>query len=1456
MEGPKCNAPLDVQFPSVDVETENSGQNDGDKKAAVIMLLHSLQEAFKIENEIPDAISEFQRIDIDTTGHLHFVLSNIKNHLRKVLALSCLSHVRLEYLLRLRRLCESCLNSAQIIEFKLEDKQGRKRQALMSGCGLLSGYICLLIRSGGRQEIQPCSESLFQTVTGALRNVLETCIIQTLILANQLKSFAATEPFASLISACEQLIEILTTLGGAIKLPETVLDTLESTALLLLLADTGAKTSLRKLRTAALDLVVQLFHYYPSRRPSIVAEILISLKKTKASQSFRDVKLLKGGSIQVLSALIMRIIQSAASAYSHFSEGNTSSASGLVLEVDRLKALRTEIRHPSVKSTKKGKPTSSQALSALVSPLLETATKTATQIIDFVIGRAIGSDKTRDESFRNLLCIFVEDFALSFDCPEWPAAELLLRLILFKMIQLLDADETTSTVKLMAVDVLGLMGAAISRLNVEVRHTAKSEDLKKSFSWYPKNIIEGMLQLKPPLVDITLLGGPFHVSVEYLTALEPQIDGAVGYLTAQWAFNAYDSTGTDTDPKNGTKEGSLLAAKLQKMITEKVYEPKAFGPHCVSASSARLAYSLTLLRSQFCDSFSRVMEAVLDSTRSLHAPIRCRSLKVLLQILEADPFLIDSTPAIVASISGRTKDRSVLVRLSSLGCMELTPNLGVELMPDILRCITDESVAVRKRAMRILKGIYPHVDANARSEIAKALLYRTAVDSDQELALKIIKEIWISPHTPASTKKISSKTTLAMTSQLCLMAKIVQKDRRLSSILTTALQVICLHPEGGSAVLRVYSLFVATMFSMVDKSTAGANTSVDAATTFQLILIFAKTNANIFKRQQIQLLQPYLSNIGTREDVMVYRYVISILHHTLSLVSDIDPEFLRSTSRVLMKQIALFKRAILNEVIPCLWAIGEKLGDNKPLTNLALSCLEYIQRRVDFRFHDSINEKAVRKVKKLLLIVSICGRHCHFEAQPEPFRIKFTGCHSISRFMIGTFLPFSSFNQPTEIREAALDAICRICQVQPKYFTSSVVTTLFEQAFEERNSLLETVILQAFKEFLIAEEQHPKVSSRVTANLDDIGDSESLIDGVAAFITQKFMINRKDLHRIALATQGDQALLVIEVLSSMTRQGLLHPKECAQICIALGTSQNVKIAELSLGMLQALHLKFKSIIENVYLQAVDMTYEYQQGVVGNVRGATCGPYRSILHRMMEVTRTGGIKGQTKFFEGLCARIEPNFSQRSCEELEQYLQRSRFILENMAYFEYTSTEELNATIVAMGTVFTRAGIVAAHTIGEVFASGGVDTIETEILDQTTPFEESGRVEFDQLRTLAVSSTVLSGIWDAKTYLCQLYGLTGGCTSTTNGTSKNLSKAPNKVDDINGRALWERNSMMMTTLDSKQAMLTICRAFIKLFQEGIDSRVDALSGNNLPKRLPRNTGAGGDKRKGRKRKAPPK
>ncbi|KAH8587838.1 hypothetical protein B0O99DRAFT_694073 [Bisporella sp. PMI_857] len=283
----------------VEAEPEDSGDNDCGREAMAQILSCSIQEAVEIENGTLETISELQAIDIDKVSLAHTVQSKIKQQLQMFLARNSLSRVPPEDILSLQQICEEHLQAARIVKIKLGDIPGeeqhvgeRIQQVMVLDCGLLSGYICLLIRSGGCQAVPWYARDIVQIVSDALTTVLETCVMPVHIPANRLQTFAATEPFAALISTCVQILQLLATLASDIQFSETVLNTLEATIFRLLLADNGAeKIGLNDLRTAALDLLVQAFRHYPAQRQSIINEILLSRKKMPASQGPRDSRL-------------------------------------------------------------------------------------------------------------------------------------------------------------------------------------------------------------------------------------------------------------------------------------------------------------------------------------------------------------------------------------------------------------------------------------------------------------------------------------------------------------------------------------------------------------------------------------------------------------------------------------------------------------------------------------------------------------------------------------------------------------------------------------------------------------------------------------------------------------------------------------------------------------------------------------------------------------------------------------------------------------------------------------------------------------------------------------------------------------------------------------------------------------------------------------------------------------
>ncbi|OBT60317.1 hypothetical protein VE03_10220 [Pseudogymnoascus sp. 23342-1-I1] len=723
----------------------------------------------------------------------------------------------------------------------------------------------------------------------------------------------------------------------------------------------------------------------------------------------------------------------------------------------------------------------------------------------------------------------------------------------------------------------------------------------------------------------------------------------------------------------------------------------------------------------------------------------------------------------------------------------MKPELELEMMPDILCGILDESIFIRKRAIKILKGIYLRSQAmDIKIGVARTLL-RRVVDLDQtvrEVVYQTIKEIWISPfYWEASTLKTTPLSRPPLINHLNLISNSIRRDHHMVERFITASQAI-LAATKSTASLQVFALFVAQMFDMVvNNSATDGDGLMDRGAMFQLLAIFARTNASVFTTKQIQILQPYISKVDTEEDMVVYRSAISVLFHALPLVPNADTTCLRSIKRDLIRHISRVSRPILNEVIPCLRAISEIIQDNKLLTSLAVSCLEKVRKMEGVDLQDPASHEAVRKAIRLLNIAGMCGKHCNLEAEVESFRMRCAGWsgNSVAEFMISTFTSFSSSDQPMRVREAALDAISMVCHSWPKQFTSSTVHTQFKGVFEKDENTLLGIVLKSFKEFFLAIEKHSEVYKDGRTKLGDIAESE--IDRAAAFIMQRFC---KYVMEIALATQGHQGLLAVEILASMNRQGIIHPKECATICVALGTSQNREIAELSFSMHQILHSKFEVIMQRQYIRAVHAAYEYQRDVVRNLRGATYDPYLSVLHRTVEVLNTGKAKTRKKLYKDLCAETNLDLSQTSGIDIPQYLQRSLFIIENLAFLEYVSVDELDTTTIAMENVFARASVVVT------------DAIEIEVLGGTLLADESEGISQRRLCVLAAFSAVLSSIRDTTTYLRQQYDF-----------SSTRSKAPIRRDTINGRSFWLKISTIMATLDSRENMLTQCHAFVNSY-----------------------------------------
>src|SRR5438034_435967 len=210
-----------------------------------------------------------------------------------------------------------------------------------------------------------------------------------------------------------------------------------------------------------MDVLAEIFAKYPDQRAFLLDEILLSLEKLPSTrQSARQFKLIDGKNIQLLSALVMLLVQTTASQTSTTASTKikrrlpVAGAGTGTGHYDYLKE-DSENGDSGIEDANRKLPL--QRLWNHVEPLYDNAFRSAQYITRFIVQRAMTSTKSGDQPYRNLLDLFTEDLISVLGSTDWPAAELLLRVLAFQMVGVAEHDKSPANAKNMALELLGWM---------------------------------------------------------------------------------------------------------------------------------------------------------------------------------------------------------------------------------------------------------------------------------------------------------------------------------------------------------------------------------------------------------------------------------------------------------------------------------------------------------------------------------------------------------------------------------------------------------------------------------------------------------------------------------------------------------------------------------------------------------------------------------------------------------------------------------------------------------------------------------------------------------------------------------------------------------------------------------------------------------------------------------------
>jgi cohesin loading factor subunit SCC2 len=976
------------------------------------------------------------------------------------------------------------------------------------------------------------------------------------------------------------------------------------------------------------------------------------------------------------------------------------------------------------------------------------------------------------------------------------------------------------------------------------------------------------LELKSRPDHMVAWTGPYRATLEYLEsrfAEDPHLASAISFIVSDWGSKVcacYDSF--EDDFRERDQELGRLAYRLREMIRDRRWLSNEYSFKNVSPSQAKLSYSIALLRSPLCEAFSGILNILLNSMASDQPTVRSKSLKSVNQVLETDPSILDGDSIVIQLILRCSNDSSTQVRDSALGligkCIGMRPALEERMTETVVDRFSDAGPGVRKRAMKLAKDIYLRNNNRAiRSAIANGLLHRVQdpEESVRDLARQVIEEIWF---TPFHSGQNSTASQISLSEHVSLMVQTVKRGS-VATVLDKVLQTL-LAPESKSAQasMEVCTKLVASMFDLVDNVDSNDPSVPSGRDVLQVLMIFAKAEASLFTFEQLRLLKPHITSISSSEDLAVSRAVVVIYRRVLPQLSSAHAQFLADVRKELLPVVPKVTRALLDDVMACLWIISTLLETSEHLARLVLSSLTAIQKMRILSQRGPLDQLKIRQFDRYSLIVGMAGKHCNLDGHLELFKKGFPKWNgdTASKLMVDVVVPFAAPAQPLDIRKAALDSVGLVCQASPRNYVSANVYTAFQQVFDDQVPVLETMILRSLKEFLFTEEKRSEEASEApTINgaksekkreLTVIGGTT--YDDVASATTHRFL---REITRIATSTQDDHAFLAVEVLASINRQGLVHPKETGVTFITLETSSNSRISELAFLEHKSLHGKHETVVEREYVKAIQSAFAYQRDIVKDPRGATANPFTPKLHLLMEVLKISKSKNRQKFLEKFCTQVDFDISKLEIsEEIPPHVQYSRFIVENLAFFEYVTVGEVHCIVSAIEKLVTSTGATVAQAIESEVFQVRMDAIEpppsqpqaAEAADgqpqfqpePAAPIQPEATIDLARLRQLTAGSMILLALWEVRTYLRRLYSM--GTTSRRGETkaggklqTKDLIKAPVKVQGITGDKVWEELGTIMTALTDRGRMTATCKAFVELMHVDKEFLVPAEEDEDL-------------------------
>ncbi|KAF2019994.1 hypothetical protein BU24DRAFT_406595 [Aaosphaeria arxii CBS 175.79] len=542
----------------------------------------------------------------------------------------------------------------------------------------------------------------------------------------------------------------------------------------------------------------------------------------------------------------------------------------------------------------------------------------------------------------------------------------------------------------------------------------------------------------------------------------------------------------------------------------------------------------------------------------------------------------------------------------------------------------------------------------------------------------------------------------------------------------------------------------------------------------------------------------------------------------------------------------------LIDVAHCLWMISplvkaepgkSKSGLDKLFTQMA-STAAFLEPYSSI----PMEEKNMKTILWLMIVLGVFGKVCDFDKHVDAFRpiiaaqarnaiaqkkvnpkhieklSKWKGS-SIAVLLLDIILPFARQPWESVYRAQALRSLGEICQRYPKHFTRADVDKTFRLPFINEDLELMRVVLTQIRDFLALAERRSETGAEIAVGEGAIHGAERLESSFAAtdndaatmHLAQSFLNN---IVRCALEQSDDMAHSATDIIVSISRQGLVHPKECGPPLVALSTSPDPVISKKAAVEHTKIHLHHETMFEKEYVSAVRMAFKYQGQVFSDHRGVVDKTMKPKMQLLFEALKQGSRKVLKKFVSNLFREMDFDLSKLDIKgPLPESIQFAQFCLENFAVFDYSRTDDVHHVLSTIESiVLKQTGPAVALSIETDFPQPGIEPkLDQAGIDHPeVPLVTSGTedalpklenpydsISDDRLRQLTVASIILHMMWETRTQIRRQYNIQGKLTV------KDLQKPASRNNLVTPKEYLERIPAITKSLDSRDAMVRECK-----------------------------------------------